>query len=220
MTSSSLPKALFEAPLSNPVVPGYAITKEEADRLFSFFQNHSLFRWADAQNDCEDRAHAICLLLESWKVPNYKGWVFSGAYLKKTTGSLVNLWNYHVAAALPVWEGSGITIYMIDPSTANTLVSIHDWATMITEDECSYYLIRKNEDYIFNQTIIKWDNWYKKDRQNYKWTIQGLAGINGVSASGKAQVIFNKNRIKNAEKKFKKLLRSNPVLSRNSNASK
>ncbi|HVF81293.1 MAG TPA: protein-glutamine glutaminase family protein [Flavisolibacter sp.] len=213
MVSSPLPKALYEAPLSHPVIPGYAITKQEADRLFSFFQNHSLFRWGDAKNDCEDRAHAICLLLESWKIPAYKGWVFSGAYLKKTTGSLVNFWNYHVAAALPVWEGSGITIYMIDPSTANHLISIHDWATLITEDECSYYLIRKSEDYIFNQTVIKPDNWYKTNRQNYKWTIQGLAGINGVTASGKAQVIFNKTRIIKTEKAFKKLLGSNPVQS-------
>jgi hypothetical protein len=206
-----LPKALYEASLSHPVIPGYAIAKQEADRLFSFFQNFPLFRWADAQNDCEDRAHAICMLLDSWNVPNYKGWAFSGAYLKRTTGSLVNLWNYHVAAALPVYEGSGITIYMIDPSTGHQLMSLHDWATMITEAECSYYLVRKNDDYIFHQTTIKWDNWYKKNKQNYKWTIQGLAGINGVTTTGKAQLVFNKGRIKKTEKAFKKLLLNKPV---------
>ena len=150
------------------------------------------------------------MLLESWKVPSYKGWVFSGGYLKKTTGSLVNLWNYHVAAALPVWEGTGITIYMVDPSTSKHLLSLHDWATIITEDECSYYLVRKNEDYIFNHTAIKRDNWYKTNKQNYKWTMQGLAGINGVTATGKSKLIFNKARIKHTEKAFKKLLLNKP----------
>lgn len=189
---------------------GYAITKEEADTIFSFFQKNSLFRWGDAKNDCEDRAHAIGLLLQSWKIPNYKGWVFSGAFLKKTTGSLINFWNYHVAAALPVWEGTGISVYMIDPALSNKLVTLYDWANLITESECSYYLVRKSDDYIFNQTTIRHDNWYKTNSQNYKWTIQGLAGINGVSPTGKAQLIFNKKRIQNTEKAFKKLLIKKP----------
>ena len=43
---------------------------------------------------------------------------------------------------------------------------------------------------------LKKDNWYTRNKQNYKWTIQGLSGINGVSKIGKAALSFNKNRIK------------------------
>lgn len=183
---------------------------EEAVRLFTFFQQSPLFRWTDAQNDCEDRANTICMLLDSWQIPNYKAWVFSGAFLKKTTGSLLNLWNYHVAAALPVQVDNHPVIYIIDPATAQQLTILQAWAEAVTEDACSYYLVRNNDDYIFDPAKITNDNWYQRNRQNYKWTVQGLAGINGVTATGKAQLIFNKQRIANTEKAFKQLLRSKP----------
>ena len=187
------------------------ITKEEAGRLFLFFQQCPLFRWGNAQNDCEDRANAICMLLDSWNVPNYKGWVFSGAFLKRTTGNLVNFWNYHVAAALPVMEEGLIIPYIVDPATTAVPVTLHTWADAVTHDECSYYLVRRSEDYIFDQPTITNDNWHQRNRQNYKWTMQGLAGINGVAATGKAQLVFNKRRIENTEQAFKKLLGKKPA---------
>ena len=206
----TLPKALFEASLSYVPEPDRVVTKETAEQLFSFFAACPLFRWSDAQNDCEDRANAVCLLLDAWQVPNYKGWVFSGAFLKRTTGSLLNFWNYHVAAALPVAENGGVAIYIIDPASASTLLTLDDWAHRVTDEACSYYLVRNSEDYIFHQASIKEDNWYKRNRQNYKWTIQGLAGINGVSPRGKAQLVFNKIRIKNTERAYKDLLANKP----------
>ncbi|HUQ97096.1 MAG TPA: protein-glutamine glutaminase family protein [Chitinophagaceae bacterium] len=206
-----LPKALFEAALSHPTPVESCITKKEADRLFSFFQTSTLFRWGHAQNDCEDRANAICMLLDSWGVPNYKGWVFSGAFLKKTTGSLLHFWNYHVAAALPVAEAGTVTLYIIDPATANTLITLENWADRVTSDECSYYMVRRNDEYIFHHATISETNWHKRNRQNYKWTMQGLAGINGVTRTGKAQLVFAKSKIKNTEGAFKKLFGKRPV---------
>ncbi len=209
-SSGNLPKALFEAALSSEINWEKAISKAEANHVFQYFQQSRLFRWADAKNDCEDRAHAICLLLDSWGIPNYKGWVFSGAYLKRTSGSLINLWNYHVAAALPVKEGENAFVYIIDPSTFQRLATLYAWADAITGDECSYYLVRENEDYIFNESQIKADNWYKKNRQNYKWTMQGLAGVNGVTLKGKAQLVFKKKKIAETEKAFKASLNRKP----------
>ena len=42
--------------------------------------------------------------------------------------------------------------------------------------------------------------------------IQGLAGVNGVSAKGKAQLCFNKNRVSNTLRKFTALQKNNPFI--------
>jgi hypothetical protein len=210
-----LPKALYEDCLSIELDVTRSIKKEDAEHLFSFFQQCSLFRWSDANNDCEDRANAICMLLDRWNIPNYKGWVFSGAFLKRTSGNLVNLWNYHVAAVVPVLSDGKIKIFVIDPSTNNRLTTLYEWADGVTADECSYYLLRKSEDYIFSHTIINNDNWHKRNKQNYKWTLQGLAGINGVSAIGKAHLVFRKRKITEAENAFKDLMKKPVILKQN-----
>ncbi len=197
--------------LSDIVLETKTITKEEAQKIFDFFKNHPLFHWGDANNDCEDRANAICLLLTEWGIPNYKGWVFGGAYLKREEGSLVNLWNYHVAAALPVSENGEPVFYIIDPATSPLLEHIATWAEKVTDMACSYYLIKDSSYYIFPTCKLYRDNWNRQNRQNFKWTIQGLAGINGVSKQGQAAVIFNKNRIRNTERKFQDLLYHKPA---------
>ena len=191
--------------LSDIVLETKTVSKEQAQQIFNYFKNHPLFRWSDANNDCEDRANAICILLKEWNVPNYKGWVFGGAYLKRQEGSLMNLWNYHVATALPVDENGEIAFYIIDPATSPQLEHISTWAEKVTDMACSYYLIKDSNYYIFPPYKLFRDNWYRQNKQNFKWTIQGLAGINGVSKSGQAAVAFNKHRIKNTEKEFRKL---------------
>lgn len=205
-----LPKALYEAQLCSPVDATNTVTREQVNNVFSFFRGHPLFRWQDKQNDCEDRAHAIGLLLTQWGLPNYKGWVFGGAYLKKTTGNLLNLWDYHVAAALPVAEAGHTELYIIDPATTDGAVTLYAWADAVTADECSYYLVRQSSDYIFCPPVITPFNWHGSNKQNFKWTVQGLAGINGVSQTGKAQLVFRKKAIAKTQKAFKELMRSNP----------
>ena len=188
--------------LSDIVLGSQTVSKEYAEQIFSYFQTNSLFRWSDAHNDCEDRANAICILLKEWNIPNYKGWVFGGAYLKREEGSLINLWNYHVAAALPVSENNEVVLYMIDPATSERLEPIYVWAEKATHVACSYY--------IFPTCKLFRDNWYRQNKQNYKWTLQGLAGVNGVAKSGQAALVFNKQRIANAEKKFNHLKHHQP----------
>ena len=196
--------------LSDIVLDTKTISKEQAQKIFDYFKNNPLFRWGNANNDCEDRANAICLLLTEWKIPNYKGWVFGGAYLKRQTGSLLNLWNYHVAVALPVQENGEIAFYIIDPATSPQLDHLSIWAEKVTDVSCSYYLIKDSSYYIFPPYQLFRDNWYRQNNQNFKWTIQGLAGINGVSKSGQAQLVFNKHRIKKTEKKFLRLKYQKP----------
>ena len=202
-------KTLYNQALSDEIKTYKAITKEQADELFTFFKDCFIFRWADANNNCENRANAICIMLDEWKIQNGKGWVFSG-YVFNRIGFLKNLWKYHVAALVPVLEGTIINYYIIDPATSPKLALIADWATNITDNPHSYYLIKKGEYYIFSPGDIKRDNWFKRNKRNYNWTIQGLSGINGVSHKGKAQLAFNKKKVLKTNKLFKALKKTEP----------
>lgn len=202
---------LFDYALSDLTHPDRSVTIAEAETLFSFFHTCPLFKWHDVHNNCEARADAVCLLLDAWGIPNYKGWVFSGAFLRNHIGGLKQYWNYHVAALLQVKDGHELRYYVIDPATAPNLQPIYSWAESITEYPHSYHLIKEADQYIFPGGIIQKDNWHKRDKQNRKWTIQGLSGINGVSSTGKAQLCFNKNRIKATAVKFAALQKNNPL---------
>ncbi len=204
-------KTLFAHNLSDAIETGNALTKTQADKLFTFFKNHPLFRWTDANNDCEDRANAICILLHEWKIPNAKGWVFSG-YVFKKIGYLKNLWKYHVAVLVPVQQDGKIQFYIIDPATSENLLLLEEWAANVTDNPHSYYVIKKGEFYIFRAGKIKKDNWFKRNKGNYNWTMQGLSGINGMSGKGKAILAFNKKKVLKTKKLFNEVREKKPVL--------
>ncbi len=206
-----LPNTVYNIVLSDLVPQDAAVEKATAENLFNFFKENNLFRWQDANNDCEDRANAICILLDEWKVPNYKGWVFGGSLLLKTDGNLVNNWKYHVAAIVPVKEEGGINFYVIDPATLQNADTILNWASTITDIPFCHYLIKWGHYYIFPEGKLKKDNWHERNKQNHKWTIQGLSGINGVSQIGKAQICFNKKKIEKTHQRFKHLLHHPPA---------
>lgn len=203
-------KTLFEQSLSDEIKTGNPVSKDVAEKLFTFFRDNSLFRWSDANNDCEDRANAICILLDQWNIPNCKGWVFSG-YVFKKIGYLKNLWKYHVAAAIPVQEENEIHFYIIDPATTNAMLKIEDWAANVTDNPHSYYLVKSGDVYIFNGKKIEKDNWYERNKRNYNWTIQGLSGINGLSSKGRAQLSFNKKRVLQTRHQFNELRKTRPL---------
>ena len=205
---------LFDYRLTDVVVPAKTVNKEEAEKLFTFFQTNDLFKWHDVHNNCEARADAVCRILDAWDIPNYKAWVFGGAFLRKHIGGLKQLWNYHVAALLPVKEKDQTVFYVVDPSLFNSLQTMYDWAAEITAYPHSYRLIKVSAYYIFPSGKIKQDNWHARDKQNTKWMIQGLAGINGVSPVGKAQLVFNRNRIRSTGLKLKSLKAAKPFFIR------
>lgn len=202
--------ALYDSRLSDTGFPGNTVPKEQAEQLFIFFKNHPLFNWQKASNGCEGRAEAVCLLLDKWNIPNYKCWVFSGAFLKKHVGELKQNWKYHVAPALPVQEDGQIVYYVIDPSTAGTIINVYNWAANITKLAHSYYFIRQPHWYIFPAKNISTLPWNTRNRQNRKWMIQCLAGINSITATGKAELRFNKLRLKKTEAAFEELKKEKP----------
>jgi hypothetical protein len=197
--------SLFDESLSDWVNSDVVVTAATAESLFAYFWQSPLFRWQDANNDCEDRANAACMLLDQWRVPNYKAWVFGGQYLRRGYGNLINFWNYHVATCLPVMVDHRLQFLVLDPATLSAPATIEQWAEGVTGTAFSYHLVKRGDYYIFPSGDIQRDNWHRRDRRNYKWTIQGLSGINGVSRTGKAQVMFHKARIQKVEREFRKL---------------
>jgi len=193
------------------------ISKQQADRLFNFFRYQPLFNWTNANNGCEGRADAVCVLLDAWGIPNYKAWAFSGSYLKGGVGNLIQGWKYHVAPVLSVVEGNHIIDYVLDPSTNSSLTGIEQWATGITLLPHSYYCIRNADWYIFPSRKISKQQWNSRNKQNRKWMIQCLAGINSLTTTGKAHLCFSKSRLKNLTRAFEKLKHETPDRIKNEN---
>lgn len=206
-----LQKTLYASHLSDILSTDNAISKSQAENLFTFFKNCKTFRWADANNNCEGRANAMCILLDEWRIPNGKAWAFSG-YVFNKIGFLQNIWKYHVATLVPVLEENEINFYVIDPSTSDRLLILAEWAANITSNPHSYHFMKKGDYYIFHPSVIKKDNWFKRNKRNYNWTIQSLAGINGKSSKGKAQLSFNKKRVRSTALQFMELLKLGPLI--------
>jgi hypothetical protein len=196
--------AVFDPVLSDVSFPLNAMSREQADKLFIYFKQHPLFNWTDANNGCEGRADAVCILLDEWKIPNYKAWVFSGAFLKKGWGGLKNYWNYHVATVLPVQKDEQVLHYVLDPATSGSLQLIDEWAAGITQFATAYYSIKQPHWYIFPAKQITSRKWHSRNKQNRKWMIQCLAGINGLTTVGRARLMFNKKQVKNVAAAFEK----------------
>lgn len=186
------------------------LSKQQAEQLFLFFKEHPFFNWKNANNGCEGRADAVCVLLDEWNIPNCKSWVFSGAYLKKHVGALMQNWKYHVSPVIAVEENGHIIYYVLDPATAGSLRSVNEWAIAITSLPHSYYFMRQSQWYIFPDKNIATKKWNLRNKQNRKWMIQCLAGINGMTATGKARLCFNKTHLKNTKAAFERAKKEKP----------
>ena len=56
---------------------GYnVISLKEANEIFVFLKSKSKLEFNYPQGNCDDRAHAMCLLLDSLKISNFKIWNF------------------------------------------------------------------------------------------------------------------------------------------------
>ncbi len=202
--SFDLVPTLFEPLISNELLPQTSMSREDADKVFEALKNQPLIDWEASNNFCEARAEAVSILLRSSNVVHAKAWVFSGAFLYwGNVGNLKNYWNYHVAIVLPVQGKNDIEWWVADPSLSKDgLMLVYHWAAEATAIPHSYYGIKPCEYYIFPDCNILTMQWHKSDRQNFEWTVEGLAGINGLTYTGKAQKAFLKPRIEAVRKKF------------------
>jgi len=111
---------------------------------------------------------------------------------------------------LPTTTINGPEALVLDPTHSAQLETMEQWANAVTLDGQSHHFVKQGHIYIFPVGLIQNDNWHHRNRQNFKWTMQGLSGINGVSAIGKAQVCFKKHSIEKTTKAFKILQRNKP----------
>jgi hypothetical protein len=204
-------KTIFDASLSDEVTNEFYVSKKMAERIFEFFQKCPLFLWSDIHN-CEDRAEAMAILLLHWGIPHYKAWLFDSNFLKNEEGTLHNEWNYHVCLMIPVKEdlNDQIEYYVIDPAHSPIIQKMLFWANVLTKNAFSYHIVKNGFTYIFPTGLISQNNWHNRNKQNFKWTMQGLAGINGVSNSGKAAVTFKKYLVRRTIRKFTDLKNNKP----------
>ncbi len=200
--------AVFNPVLTDAGYPLGGIPRMQAEVLFLYFQEHPLFNWENANNGCEARADAVCLLLDQLKIPNYKAWVFSGFFLKKNAGQLTNYWNYHVAPVVPVENNGEVFQFVLDPATAAALLPVQDWAVAITQFPHTYYSLRQSHWYIFPAKHIHSGKWHSRNKRNRKWMIECLAGINTLTKTGQARLIFKKKRIHSTAQAFRQAIRA------------
>ncbi len=196
---------LFSAELSDSFEGIECVEPGKPAAIFQFFTSHPLFNWGLHHNFCEARAEAQSLLLDAAKIPYVKCWVFGGAFLKwGYVGALKNYWNYHVSIAVPVKNGLQLQWMVIDPSTANGPILVEDWAASITAWSHSYYALKDTSYYVFPGNALFTKEWHKRNHRNFKWTMQGLTGINGLTYIGKAELVFKKRQIQEVTRKFMK----------------
>jgi hypothetical protein len=175
-------------------------------QIFSFVSTQPLFGWHRSHNFCEARAEAASLLLKAANIPHAKCWVFGAAFLYKGyVGGLKNNWNYHVAVAIPILEKEVTQWWTIDPATSNTPIKLEDWASAVTDYPHSYHCLRNPTDYIFPAGNLNTLRWHRRHHRNFRWAMQGLAGINALNPIGKAQLAFSKLATDNMTSKFMQL---------------
>jgi hypothetical protein len=178
-------------------------------QVFHLLDSQPLFNWQRQHNFCEARAEAASLLLEAAGLPHAKCWVFGGAFLYKGyVGGLKHHWNYHVAVAMPVQQDGGLQWLVLDPSTARGPLSPEAWASAVTEYPHSYHLLKQADYYIFPAPGSKKPNWHRRHHRNFRWAMQGLAGINSLTPTGRAQLVFGKQKIARTTRQFRQLVNS------------
>lgn len=138
------------------------ITLKEASSIFDFLKHKSQIEFNYPQGNCDDRAHAMCLLLDSLKISNFKIWNFAPSKTTLLTHDLLKVkdknnfdpdgtiaWGYHVAPAIWVTnpKGGKDTI-VLDPSLFNTPVKYSTWLN-VQGSKASLYTFLDNEWYLF-----------------------------------------------------------------------
>jgi hypothetical protein len=194
------------------------IDSAEASKFYTYLIHSPLFWWADL-NNCEDRANAASLLLDSWKIPNYKVWIFSGNFLNKDNGSLIEVngtrWKYHVAAVIPVKNRNHFGLMTIDSATTTNGNTVEAWANAVTDKPSGYYLFTSNTKYLWfgKGKNIGANTFTDQTDKTYQWTIEGLSGFNGASLKGKFQLLkaSSKEKITRVKKDFENLKLHPPI---------
>lgn len=209
--------AVHETSLEDVIPSNSCIPMNIADSIFGYFKTNSLFIWND-ENNCEDRANAICILLDRWHVPNCKGWVLSGRLLGRDNGSFKPVkilhgsstdsitWSHHITAAIPICVNNQSIFFVIDPATQAGPLAMADWANSVMCTPSGYYFLKLGNDVDVNyKQTIKKESWWTRSDLNYKYTMEGLCGYNGASHIGRKEIRRNQEKIQQTTLQFEQL---------------
>ena len=193
-------KKLFDTIEINP------ICQNKADTIFKIFTESPCFDWSDRKNNCEDRANAIALILDKWKISNGKIWLFGGKNAKygDKKGTLKG-WSYHVASCIFTSKNNKIDTLIIDPLTnSNKLLTIKEWTNLITKSPTNIYFLTRNDKY--QQENISLNPKWKYSRDYFETTIEGLTGYNNYSFWTRLKTKkYLKRNLKKVKKEFNML---------------
>ncbi|NVK64249.1 MAG: hypothetical protein HWE22_06660 [Flavobacteriales bacterium] len=182
------------------------ICENQAKKVFDIFLNSPAFDWTDRDNNCEDRANAVTLILDKWNVSNGKIWIFSGksaSYGDKR--GMLDGWSYHVAACIFVGNEDDYDTLIIDPvSSPYKLLSIHDWVEITTVNPTNIYFFTGNDKYQQNRVEL-YPTW-KNSKDYFNATIEGLTRYNSYSAWTRLKTRkYLKRNLAKVTKEFNKL---------------
>lgn len=198
--------SLYEYFLSDRIADIVPLQPANAQGIFKWLATQPIFGWHRQHNFCEARAEAASLLLKHAGIPHAKCWVFGAAFLRKGyVGGLLNNWNYHVAVAVPVLEQGQLCWWILDPAACTAPIPMLQWAEAATAYPHSYHCIRQPQYFIFPDRKPYKKDWYKRNQRNYRWTIQGLAGIYSRNSIGRAKLAFCKKTIRGYKQAFEQL---------------
>lgn len=201
--------SLYDYFLGDSIADIEPLPPNRATQIFDWLAAQPIFAWHRQHNFCEARAEAASLLLEHAGIKHAKCWVFGAAFLRNGyVGGLLNNWNYHVAVVVPVIEEEkeGIDWWILDPSTADKPVLMVEWAEAATAYAHSYHCIRHSYYFIFPDGKPYKKEWHKRNLRNYRWTIQGLAGIYSRNSIGRAKLAFCKKALSSYRQSLNKLI--------------
>ena len=212
---SSAQRAVVYKPLCDSLTLT-PVSPERANILNKVFINSNAFDWTDAKNNCEDRANAICLILDQWGIDNCKAWIYRGKKVKygNKKGTL-SAWNYHVAACILVRNKNIVDSIIIDPLISKQLINVNTWAEIISVKPTNIYFLTTNKKYQHHKLSL--DPKWKMAENNFEKTIEGLTRYSGATFFHRLRTKkYLKRRYYNVNKEFYRLYNStfDEILSR------
>ncbi len=158
------------------------ICQEKLDSIFQALKKSAAFDWTDEKNNCEDRANAVSLILDSWEIPNGKSWMFSGqTFDENVFNGTLGGYSYHVAGTILIRNAEGgCDTMIIDPLMNNQkALPLQEWVHALTRTQGNVYVLTRNDHY--QQTEVSAHLIWKPRAQYFQQTLEGLTRYNDYS---------------------------------------
>lgn len=210
MAPNNSQKAELYRPLTEEITES-GLCRKKADILFNIIKRSGAFNWNDSNNNCEDRANAVSLILDSWNIPNGKAWIFQGVTFDPSNyqGTLGG-YTYHVASCILVKDGDNTEYLIIDPlMNREKLQTVQDWADKIATKAMNVFILTSNKHY--QQTKVGPDLTWKEREDHFEDTMNGLTKYNNFSIWTKLKTVIYLLRKSRVVREYNSLISGIPT---------